>query len=148
MLDYVTDITIAYPGTITQNEIDIIKGNFPSEIHFLVNKYPNSEIPSHQDDLENWCKEKWQQKEEVLKNFYEKKSFDSNNLVTSNESLVSSLFLYAWVFWSLFQIGSVYIVWCYPLSRIYVIGCTIFYVCISKFTPGFNLLIASAFNIP
>lgn len=148
MLDCVTDITIAYPGTIPQNEIDIIKGNFPTEIHFLIDWYPNKDIPANKDDLDNWCKERWNQKEKVLKEFYEKKSFISHSQqLKSNESLIGALFMYSWVAWTTWHVFITYMLWSYPILWLYVTICTIMYVCISKYTPGFNLLIASAMNI-
>ncbi|KAL4238498.1 Lysocardiolipin acyltransferase 1 [Mactra antiquata] len=148
ILDFVVDITIAYPGTIPQNEMDIVKGNFPSEIHFLIKKYPNSIIPSQKEDLEDWCKEKWHEKENVLKNFYEKKSFGNDHpLLSSNESLIGALFMYSWVAWTGFHIFILYLLWVCPWLWIYVIACTIMYVCVSKYTSGFNLLIASAMKL-
>lgn len=148
ILDYVLDITIAYPGTIPQNESDIIRGNFPSEIHFLVNRFPNSKIPSHKDDLDNWCKERWNKKEMTLKQFYDKKSFQQDEFqLNSNESLVNSLFLYAWVSWFALKLAIAYILWFYPVWWWYVAACTVFYCVVSKFTKGFNILIADAFNV-
>ncbi|XP_045182485.1 lysocardiolipin acyltransferase 1-like [Mercenaria mercenaria] len=148
ILDCVTDITIAYPGTIPQNEMDIIKGNFPSEIHFLIDWYPNKDIPIHKDDLDNWCKEKWSQKEAVLKEFYERKTFEKGvEELYSNESLIGALFMYSWVTWTTWHVFITYMLWSHPVLWLYVIACTIMYVCVSKYTQGFNLLIAKAMNI-
>ncbi|KAH3854327.1 hypothetical protein DPMN_096864 [Dreissena polymorpha] len=145
ILDKVMDITIAYPRGIPQNEMDIIRGNFAKEIHFLIQTFPNSEIPSGKDQLNQWCCERWRIKETVLNNFYEKKSFSSEEpeLIT-NESLVRALFMYAWVTWSLLQLSFAYFLWVYPALWVYVVLCTIFYVSVSKFTKGFNILIADA----
>lgn len=148
MLDCITDITIAYPGTIPQNESDIVKGNFPTEIHFLINWYPNKSIPTDKDDLDSWCKERWSHKEKVLKNFYEKKSFGKEgNMLQSNESLIGALFMYSWVAWTTWHIFITYMLLSFPFLWLYVIACTIMYVCVSRYTPGFNLLIATAMNI-
>jgi len=141
------DITVAYPGTIAQNEGDLFKGNFPTEIHFLVQTYPNNKIPSHKDDLDNWCREQWSKKETRLREFYEKKTFLFEALeLKCNESLVWSLFMYAWIAWILLKLTIAYFLWTYPWLWLYVLVCTLFYTGVSKFTKGFNILIADALN--
>jgi lysocardiolipin and lysophospholipid acyltransferase len=37
-LDAVYDFTIAYPKTVPQTEIDMLKGKFPEEIHFNIKR--------------------------------------------------------------------------------------------------------------
>lgn len=142
------DITIAYPCTIPQNESDLFYGNFPSEIHFLAETHPNSTIPSHKDDLDNWCKERWNRKEKILQEFYEKKSFGPEALqLQSNESLIGSLYVYALIAWISLKLAIAYFLWTYPLLWLYVVLCTVFYTGVSKFTKGFNILIAQAINV-
>lgn len=142
------DITIAYPGTIPQNESDIFKGNFPSEIHFFVEHFHGNTIPSHKDDLDNWCKERWSRKEVMLRNFYEVKSFRREGReVYCNESLIGSLFVYTWLAWTALELVIAYLLWTYPLLWLYVVVCTVFYTLVSKFTKGFNILIADAINV-
>ena len=148
MLDYVTDVTIAYPVSIPQNETDIIKGKFPPEIHFLAQTYPNHEIPNNKDDLSSWCQDKWVEKEDLLRNFYEKKEFNSNTkLLDSNESLITSVLAYAWMFWLVLEILFVYLLYTYPLLWIYVVLCTIMYSLISVYTFGLGLFVARSFKV-
>jgi lysocardiolipin and lysophospholipid acyltransferase len=37
-LDAVYDFTIAYPKTVPQTELDLLKGKFPEEIHFNIKR--------------------------------------------------------------------------------------------------------------
>lgn len=147
-MDSVIDITIAYPCSIPQNEGDIIKGMFPAEIHFHATTFPNSAIPSSKLELDNWCKERFAIKEETLKNFYEKKSFPAEEPeLKTNESLVGSLFLYCWVAWTGLELLFVFLLWTYPLLWIYVFVNTVFYACVSKYTKGFNMIIADLLGV-
>jgi len=38
-LDAVYDITVGYPKLLAETELDLLKGKFPSEIHFHVQRY-------------------------------------------------------------------------------------------------------------
>lgn len=38
-LDAVYDFTIAYPKTVPQTELHMLKGKFPEEVHFHVKRY-------------------------------------------------------------------------------------------------------------
>ncbi|WAR19254.1 LCLT1-like protein [Mya arenaria] len=148
LLDHLLDITIAYPRGIPQSELDIFKGNFPEEIHFHVKTFPNSQIPSQVDDLHNWCKDRWSKKEKVLQDFYEKKAFPkSEKELLTNNSLIGSLFLCSWISWTLTELIIVYLLWLYPILWLYVVACTMFYVYVTKYTKGFNILIADAFKV-
>ena len=147
MLDSVIDITIAYPYRIPQNESDIMAGNFPAEIHFYAKSYPNKTIPENKDDLDTWCCKQWKQKEKFLSNFYEKKSSIKDKELKCNEDLITSLFVTAWFLWTLLEISALLLLWFYPLLWFYVILCSVFYIGVSFFTPGFGMMIASALKV-
>ena len=150
MLDAIIDVTIAYPHRIPQNESDIMSGNFPSEIHFYAKSFPDKTIPENKDDLDIWCINRWKLKEDFLSNFYEKKTVSEPRMQTEqecNEELIKSLFLVVWFLWTILEIFFMLILWLYPFLWFYVIVCTVFYVCICMFTPGFGLLIANALNV-
>lgn len=76
-LDAVYDLTIAYPDYIPQSEIDLIRGKLPGEVHFHIKRIPTAKIPTHESTLRKWLENKWSDKEVILKQFYEKKSFSS-----------------------------------------------------------------------
>ncbi|KAK3597421.1 hypothetical protein CHS0354_040159 [Potamilus streckersoni] len=56
LLDYIIDLTVGYPQNIAQNELDILIGNFPREIHFHVEKHYLKDLPTEKEELEEWCK--------------------------------------------------------------------------------------------
>lgn len=71
MIDSVYDITVGYCDTVPEKgEMDIGNGNIPQEMQFLINRYPISALPQNKEDLDNWCVEKWKEKESCLEKFY------------------------------------------------------------------------------
>jgi lysocardiolipin and lysophospholipid acyltransferase len=71
----ICDITIGYLGVIPQSEKDLLKGTLPKEVHYHVKHYPSSSLPSSDEGLSDWLKERWVEKEERLANFYQSHSF-------------------------------------------------------------------------
>ncbi|CAB3398293.1 unnamed protein product [Caenorhabditis bovis] len=70
-IDYIYDITIAYPYNIVQSEVDlVVKGASPREVHFLIRKIPISQVPLNEVDVTNWLNERWFIKENILHQFY------------------------------------------------------------------------------
>lgn len=76
-LDAVYDLTIAYPDYIPQTEIDLIRGKLPDEVHFHIKRIPAAEIPTRESMLRKWLENKWSDKERILKQFYEQKTFSA-----------------------------------------------------------------------
>lgn len=76
-LDAIYDLTIAYPDYIPQSELDLLRGKLPSEVHFNIKRIPSSDMPTQELTLRQWLEERWSNKEEVLKQFYEEKTFPS-----------------------------------------------------------------------
>lgn len=37
-LDAVYDISIAYPATVAQSEVDMLRGKFPEQVHFRITR--------------------------------------------------------------------------------------------------------------
>ena len=56
-LDAIYDINIAYPYNFPQNEPELLKGNFPREVHFHIKRHPVEDLPESEEGLSNWCKE-------------------------------------------------------------------------------------------
>lgn len=74
-LDSVYDLTIGYPDNIPQSEIDLISGKMPNEVHVLVKRIDAVDLPKNETNLRRWLEERWCHKEQILKQFAEKKSF-------------------------------------------------------------------------
>ncbi|XP_049793655.1 lysocardiolipin acyltransferase 1-like [Schistocerca nitens] len=69
-LDAVYDMTVGYPCSVPQQETDLLKGNFPHEVHFHVKRYPISDLPTGDPELRQWLSRVWQNKENLLRDFY------------------------------------------------------------------------------
>ena len=69
-LDAIYDVTIAYPDAMPKTELDVMKGILPREVHFHVKCYDNKDIPEDQEELGEWLKDCWKEKETRLKNYY------------------------------------------------------------------------------
>lgn len=83
-IDCVNDVSIAYKGgKVPENELDLIRGNLPREIHFYLddfdmrnvlndNLYDNNNNKEHSSSnhhkkiLEDWLVKRWQIKEHLL----------------------------------------------------------------------------------
>ncbi|XP_021941149.1 lysocardiolipin acyltransferase 1-like isoform X2 [Zootermopsis nevadensis] len=58
-LDAIYDITVGYPRTLPQSEIDILKGSFPEEVHFTITRFAGSSLPSGEEELKEWLAYRW-----------------------------------------------------------------------------------------
>lgn len=76
-LNAVYDLTIAYPDYIPQSELDLMKGKLPNEVHFHIERIPSWNMPTDDLTLRQWLQERWFNKEQILKQFYKKKSFSA-----------------------------------------------------------------------
>ena len=72
-LDAVYDITIAYP--LASTEIEFGWGVIPREVHFHIKNYAAKDLPTSDEGLAEWCKDRWREKEERLKDFYTHREF-------------------------------------------------------------------------
>ncbi|CAH3152140.1 unnamed protein product [Porites evermanni] len=105
-LDAIHDVTIGYSQNYCFQEMDLLKGNVPDEIHFHLRRYSDKELPRDTKGLEAWCCERWEEKEERLKNFYTKsKQFGPPpELASETEITVRYLFLKCLIFWVAFAV--------------------------------------------
>ncbi|GLH03087.1 Uncharacterized protein GBIM_09006 [Gryllus bimaculatus] len=77
-LDAVYDFTVGYPFHIPQQETDLLKGNFPQEVHFTVRRFANSSLPGEDSELRKWLSDVWCEKERTLHDFYSCGHFKQN----------------------------------------------------------------------
>ncbi|XP_063933884.1 lysocardiolipin acyltransferase 1-like isoform X1 [Zophobas morio] len=69
-LDSIYDVTIGYPAGLPESELDLLRGRYPREVHVHVKRFLMQELPSDEESLENWCKSRWEIKENMLREFY------------------------------------------------------------------------------
>ena len=69
-LGAVYDVTIAYPDVLSKSPSDVLMGYMPREVHYHISKYDDEDLPEDQENLEQWLRDRWLEKEERLKEFY------------------------------------------------------------------------------
>ena len=74
-LDAIYDITMGYPDAISKTEVELFKGYIPREIHYYIRSYDAKDLPTDDKKLAEWCKDRWEEKEEELRGFYTHKEF-------------------------------------------------------------------------
>ncbi|XP_066592498.1 lysocardiolipin acyltransferase 1-like isoform X2 [Prorops nasuta] len=133
-LDAVYDLTIAYPDSVPQTEIDLITGKFPKEVHFHIERIPSVNIPTQDVTLRNWLENRWLCKENTLEQFYKKKAFsDQAWPMTKLVPLHAALF-----FWSLLTGLTLIFLIVSPLFRLWALFNALLFVGISLLTNGFH----------
>ncbi|KAK9886975.1 hypothetical protein WA026_019232 [Henosepilachna vigintioctopunctata] len=106
-LEWILDITIAYPKGNPINLGEIVFGHRPPcKILMYYRLYPLSKVPQESDSLSKWLLDRWIEKEKMLETFYETGEFplDENSNVPTPvvQDPVRFLFLH------LFFIASTY----------------------------------------
>ena len=112
-LDQVVDVTIGYPQTMVQNEDDLLTKRFPEEIWFRVRVFNVETLPQDSKALTQWLIERWEEKENILKIFYEEKIMSSvSDLNTAQEFNVECdtvlHYVGAMMFWMLLAYATIY----------------------------------------
>ncbi|XP_053992268.1 lysocardiolipin acyltransferase 1-like isoform X1 [Hylaeus volcanicus] len=133
-VDAVYDLTIAYPDYVPQSELDLIKGKLPNEVHFHIKRIPSANMPRHDSTLRRWLEKRWFDKEEVLKQFYDKKSF-SADIWPLTKQFPLQVALY---FWSILTGAAVLLLIVSPLFQLWTFVLSSFFVALSFFSTGFN----------
>ena len=69
-LDYVYDVIVGYGDAIVQTEVEFAQGLCTRDIHFHVERYHVSEIPTEEAEIIAWIRTIWTMKEDILNDFY------------------------------------------------------------------------------
>ncbi|XP_031566730.1 lysocardiolipin acyltransferase 1-like [Actinia tenebrosa] len=134
-LDAVYDVTIGYDEDYCYKEQDIITGNFPKEIHFHIQRYTTSELPSEYTSLEEWLVKRWAEKEERLKRFYESenKGFcppgEETNQDTHDkeETTVKRVMTISLIFFVIVTIAAFFLLYRFVYARWYLFAFVVMY---------------------
>ncbi|XP_069118487.1 lysocardiolipin acyltransferase 1-like [Argopecten irradians] len=146
LLDSILDVDVGYPKYIPQGEKDILKGNLPSEVHFNVNLYSDVDVPLDKDGIDKWCRSRWQEKEQKLKDYYMgDRQFAGPTVdpaMQQKEDYVQHLFTFSLVFWNVFQIvATIFLIYA-PVVRWYTLLCGLGFILVSKY-GGMGKFLAS-----
>ncbi|KAJ8401168.1 hypothetical protein AAFF_G00387500 [Aldrovandia affinis] len=144
-LDAIHDITVAYPQNIPQTERHLILGLFPREIHFHVRRYPVSALPGAGAALQEWCQERWAEKEARLRDFYTGgRCFDASGRSRippcKTELRVMLIKAASLLYWSAFIALCCAGLVLSPLVRAYFLVMVLFYLGQHRFVGGLELL--------
>ncbi|XP_043914832.1 lysocardiolipin acyltransferase 1 [Protopterus annectens] len=144
-LDAIHDITVAYPLNIPQTEAHLLNGNFPKEIHFHVRRYPVSVLPASTEELQTWCQQRWQEKEEQLRCFYEgEKYFDVSRCSKippcKSELRVLLVKCSSLLFWTVFILSMFVLLYWSSLARWYFLFMMVIFVVQEKVFGGLEYI--------
>ncbi|KAK9887015.1 hypothetical protein WA026_019942 [Henosepilachna vigintioctopunctata] len=142
-LDAIYDLTIIYPDIIPQTEKHLLRGNFPKEVKLHIRRYPSSVLPRSEDGLKTFLEEVWKKKETVLKNYYETENFpEGQTLKRSSLGLIPAL-----IFWTILPYITIYLLIYYNTFRRICILHTMFLICTSFLSGGFQWFEISLYDI-
>ena len=147
-LDAIYDVTVAYPYNYPQKELDLILGNCPKEVHFHIKRHPIQSVPIGEAGLQEWCKTRWEEKEQRLKQFYAAKKFKHNNNVECEELKYPAAewtLKFALFYWTVFILGIVILLIYSSIAR----WLTLFQVCFFVYMTrrgGFEFFQVEYFN--
>lgn len=139
------DVTIAFPSSFPQNEVELFKGILPSSVHFHVRRHGSADVPRTVDGLSEWCTARWEEKEKRLRSFYENGRFVdaqySEGSRPPHGNLWLDVCLYAvmlsWYFGTAFVILAVF--W-WPLLQVVFIGEILLFVGLWYRGSGFDVI--------
>ena len=137
----IVNVTVGYLGSMPQNESDILAGRWPREIHFCAETVPPSKIPSGEDELGDWLKQCWQEKEEVLKRFYEEKKFRSPYLEETGLSRIHLSLYGILAFWFAFLSASFYAIFTYQFMWWLIPALSLCFIALAHFGPGLDWVV-------
>ncbi|BHF70226.1 Lysocardiolipin acyltransferase 1 [Sparganum proliferum] len=151
-LSYVYDVTVAYPFAMPESELSLFLGNAPQEVHYYVRRWPiSSIIGSSAGDSPNeetaaaalgaWLNERWLQKEQLLKDYYQKPPTERQfpNEVVREGALIDSPDSQPWgpgavlvlLFWILFNFYCIYLLCVSWPARLFALAVNIFYTAVN-----------------
>ncbi|KAM9297204.1 lysocardiolipin acyltransferase 1 isoform 2-T4 [Morus bassanus] len=144
-LDAIHDITVAYPQNIPQTEKHLLNGNFPKEIHFHVQRYPIDTVPTSKEELQLWCRKRWEEKEERLRHFYDGgKCFSATGQSIippcKSELRVLAVKCISLLYWTVFPLAMLALLYLYSFARWYFGAMIIFFVVQQKIFGGLELI--------
>ena len=140
-IDAIYDITVGYPDYIPENEMGLFAGKFPKQIHLHCKRYPIETIPTTEKDLEEWCNERWIEKEKMLQKFYAEKVFPGK--IISNPSREASLNARKWLtftVWVVLMIFLGWLLWKNSWARWYLLFAFVLNYVVGKFFDGWDAI--------
>ncbi|XP_076841771.1 lysocardiolipin acyltransferase 1 [Brachyhypopomus gauderio] len=144
-LDAVHDITVAYPKNIPQTERHLLSGAFPREIHFHVRRFAADSLPTEPDLLQEWCRQRWAEKEQRLRTFYAARppafaAPEARVPPCKSEWRVALVKAASLCYWTAFIALSVAGVWLWAPVRYYFLFMVVFFLIQQRAMGGLELI--------
>lgn len=138
----VIDVSVAYVGPIPQNERDMLGWNWPQEIHFHVKQAPPSELPEDEGGLEEWLKQRWDEKEQLLERFYADNKFSGMYMSEEDINRPRLQMISLFIFWGLYFLLQFYLLYFY-FSFVCCFYCltSVFFIVVNCFTSGTDQIV-------
>jgi len=149
-MDSIYDITIMYPKNLPQRgELDLLTGQFPDELHMNIQRIDFNDLPEDKVELEEWLKQRWYNKEKVLKLGYEKGHFEADDpakpyftpYLSSRRPLLVNF-----ICWNTVLILLYYLIITNPMTRWYLLGSNI--ICLVLSSTGLLEDLDRRMNVP
>ena len=130
----VVDLTVGYPVNIPSGFRSFVIGNFPEQAHFNIKRYLIEDFPKDDESLQEWCRQRWSEKEDILRVFYDRGQFDQPQVkFVRSETQMLRKMLFCLILWVAIVVGSLFLLYvsswwrwvCILGSAIYV-GFTVF----------------------
>lgn len=91
-LEAIVDITVAYPDALPKTEVEFFKGRVPYEVCYYVRRYSLNSLPTSDEQLSEWLRQLWTDKEERLKYFYSNRKFPDKEQHTERRRSISKIY--------------------------------------------------------
>lgn len=91
-LDYIVDVTVAYPDALPKTELHFVRGHIPCEVYYYMKCYPLDSIPNSDEELCDWLRMRWSEKEERLKYFYSHRLFPEEEQKLEKHGSIAGLY--------------------------------------------------------
>ena len=133
-LKAVHDVTIGYKNGFCYGELDLLRGKFPGEIHIYITRYDINLLPRDSDSIDNWCVQRWSEKEKRLEKFYKDGEFTEHNSISESDRVDTEtaamrkmqLVVLFWLGFLFFVFYSIYHYWAFRMFGILVSAFHIF----------------------
>jgi lysocardiolipin and lysophospholipid acyltransferase len=124
---------IIYIDEIPQGEAALLDGKLPKEIHFYFKRYDIEDIPEKDEQLERWIIDRFREKEEFLKEYYNGSRTFPDPIEYPNDGIAKLKMILALFMWTLFSFVSIYLMFAYSIIRWYFLGISLFFAIVTWF---------------
>lgn len=141
-LDAIYDVSVGYPKTLVQSEVDLFRGHIPEEIHFHFKRYNVADIPETENDLKAWLEQRWKEKEQQLQQFYKDGYFKDSKLQNRKDKAepTETALCLAFCFWTCLICTALWLILVSTFAQVYALLHAFVFVGLSLFGSGAHIV--------